>query len=132
MANAPELSCSTAAEPAVAGFGGDAGALVRGLLAAEVDPPTGRVLVGDRLGVLVARDDRDTIELARAPGADEVRPAVDAGVGDVGHVGERDVAVGGGGGTAAEGRVAVPVVPRAEILPTLGVEPVGVGAGGGG
>src|SRR5204862_6971620 len=108
------------------------GALVRGLLAAEVEPAAGRVLVGDRLGVLVARDDRGAVELARGPRADEAGPAVDAGVGDVGHVGERDVTVGGGDGTAAaEGGVAVPVVPGAEILPGLGVEPVGVGAGRG-
>ena len=83
----------------------------------------------------MARDDRDTVEPAGAAGPDEVRPAVGAsvgGVGDVGHVGERDVTVGGGDGTAAaQGRVAVPVVPGAEILPGLGVEPVGVGAGRG-
>jgi hypothetical protein len=52
-------------------------------------------------------------------------PAVDADVGDVGHVGERDVTVGGGDGTAAEGGVAVPVVPGAELLPVGVLNPSG-------
>src|SRR5215471_18055560 len=51
--------------------GRDPGAEVGILEAAGVGPAAGRVLVSDRLGELVAVDDRDAIELAGVAGADE-------------------------------------------------------------
>src|SRR5215467_12527097 len=105
------------------GPGRDPGALVAVLRAEPVGPAASRVLVRAGLGVLVTLDDRDAVE--RAVAVDEVLPARGAGVGDVGQVGERDIPVGGGHAAAAEGGVAVVVVPGAE---PLGLVVVGVGA----
>src|SRR5436305_12459020 len=93
----------------------DPGTLVGVLLAGEVGPAAGRVLVGDGLGVLVPLHDREAVAPAAGTGADEMRPAGGTHVGDVGHVGERDGAVVGGHRAAAEGGVAVVVVPGAEL-----------------
>src|SRR6476661_7852496 len=116
-----DVACATGAP------GGDPGALVGVLLAGVgarggVGPATGRVLVGDRLGVLVALDHGVAVVGAGGPGVDEVLPATGAHVHDVRHVGEGDVAVGAG---RPDVGVAVVVVPRAEGA-ARGVEAVRV------
>src|SRR5262249_61213736 len=55
-------------ERPAAGARGDPGALVGVLQAAGVGPAAGRVLVGDRLGVLVAVHDGHAVPQARAAG----------------------------------------------------------------
>src|SRR5205807_9575083 len=69
---------------------GDPGALVAVLVARGVGPAAGWELVGDRLGVLVALDDRDAVERARRADVDEVLAAGAPHVGHVRHVRERD------------------------------------------
>src|SRR5580704_17504805 len=75
-----------------------------------------RVLIGDGLGVLVALDDRHAVQRARAARVHEVLATGCAKVVDVGEVGESNVTVGRAHWSAAEGGVAVVVVPGAEAL----------------
>src|SRR6185437_14061159 len=98
----------------------DPGALVSVLLAAGGGPATGRVLVGDGLGVLVALDDGEAIQGAGRTRVHEVLAAAGADVEQVGQVGQCDVAIG-----RADTEVTVSVVPGAE---TIGLVVVRVGA----
>src|SRR2546430_10256619 len=56
--------------------GADPGALIAILLAQQGGPAAGRVLIGQRLGVLVAVHDRDAIEQARRYAYDTVLASV--------------------------------------------------------
>src|SRR5207249_10172127 len=74
--------------------GADPCALVPILLSGErragvVDPSARRILVGEGFGIFVAADDGVAVERV----ADEVRTATGTQVGDIGHVGEGDIAV---------------------------------------
>src|SRR5207244_10958050 len=98
----------------------DPRALVTVFLARElVGPAAGRILVGHGFGVLVTVHDREAIESSGRAAVDEILTAALAEIGDVRHVGERQIAVRGS-------RV---VVPGAEVRGGR-VEAVRVGAGG--
>src|SRR6266513_2059894 len=58
--------------------GADPGALIAILLAQQGGPAAGRILIGQRLGVLVAVHDREAIEQARRAAIDEVLATVGA------------------------------------------------------
>src|SRR5260370_18941326 len=76
-------------ERAAAGTRGDPGALVPVLILRDVGPSTGRVLVGDRLGVLMPVDDRETVQGAAR--VDAILSARRTRVRYVRQVGEREV-----------------------------------------
>src|SRR5205823_14468979 len=98
----------------------DPRALVSVLLAREpVGPTARRILVGDRFGVLMTVHDREAVESPGRAAVDEVLTAALAEIGDVRHVGERQVAVRGAG----------VVVPGTEVRGD-GVEAIRVGARG--
>src|SRR5260370_10715827 len=108
-------------ERAAAGTRGDPGALVPVLILRDVGPSTGRVLVGDRLGLLMPVDDRETVQGAAR--VDEILSARRTRVRYVPQGGERDLTVGGRRRATGERGVPVLVMPGAE-LPGRAVEAV--------